>query len=94
MTKPKLYVDAAAEKCRARLVELKGKVRSELEGEQKDPNHNTDLSLFDMLAIGLVTMNAALEEYNNKVTAFTEKAKPYVANLPKSDIASIRQSLA
>lgn len=73
------YVLTKAEKCRARLVELKGKVWSEL-----GPNHNTGRSLFDMLAIALVTMDAAFEEYSNKVTAFTEKAKQYVANLPKS----------
>lgn len=79
--------------CRARLVELKGKVRSELESKQKDPNHNADLSQFDALATELGALNAALEKYNNEVTAFTEKAKQYVASLPKSDVASIRADL-
>lgn len=87
-------VAATVEACRARLVELKGKVRSELESKQKDPNHNSDLSQFDALTTELGTLNAALEEYNNEVTALTEKAKQYVANLPKSDITLIRQSLA
>ncbi len=87
-------VAATVEACRARLVELKGKVRSELESKQKDPNHNADLSQFDALATELGGLNAALEKYNNEATAFTEKAKQYVADLPKSDIASIRQSLA
>lgn len=87
-------VAATVEKCRAGLVEMKNKVQSELEGKQKDPNHNADLSQFDALAAELGALKAALEEYNNEVAAFTEKAKQYVADLPKSDIASIRQSLA
>ena len=87
-------VSATVEKSRAGLVELKSKVQSVLEGKQKDPNHNADLSQFDALATELGTLKATLEEYNHKVTTFTEKAKQYVANLPKSDIASIRQSLA
>ena len=86
-------VAATVETCRARLVELKGKVQSELEGKQKDPNHNADLSQFNALDAVLGALNAALKEYNSEVTAFTEKAKQYVANLPKSDIDSIRRSL-
>jgi wobble nucleotide-excising tRNase len=35
-----------------------------------------------------------LDEYNHEVSTFTEKAKQYIDNLPKSDIASIRQALA
>lgn len=87
-------VDATVEKSRARLVELKGKVQSVLEGKQKDPNNNADLPQFDALATELGTLEATLEEYNHEVTAFTEKAKQYVDNLPKADVASIRQSLA
>lgn len=87
-------VAATVETCRARLVELKGKVQFELGGKQKDPNHNADLSQFDALDAELGALNAAIKEYNSEVTAFTEKAKQYVANLPKSDIDSIRRSLA
>lgn len=87
-------VDATIEKCRAKLIELKGEVQSVLESKQKDPNHNADLLQFDALATALGALKATLDEYNNQVTAFMEKAKQYVANLPKSDIALIRQSLA
>lgn len=87
-------VVATVEKCRAGLVTLKGEVQFVLESKQKDPNHNADLSQFDALATELGALKATLEEYNNEVTAFMEKARQYVANLPKSDIALIRQSLA
>ena len=87
-------IDATVEMCRARLVELKNEVQSDMEGKQKDPSHNANLSQFDAFATELGTLKSALEEYNNEVATFTEKAKQYVADLPKSDIASIRQSLA
>lgn len=85
---------AAVEKYRVRLVELKGKVQSELEKKQKDPNADADLSQFDAFAAGLAGMKTVIEAYNTAVTAFTDKAKQYVANLPKSDVASIREALA
>lgn len=87
-------IDATVETCRARLVGLKNEVQSDLEGKQKDPNHNANLSQFDAFATELGTLKSVLEEYNSEVITFTEKANQYVANLPKSDIASIRQSLA
>lgn len=87
-------MDATVEASRARLVELKNEVQSDMEGKQKDPSHNANLSQFDAFATELGTLKSALEEYNNEVATFTEKAKQYVADLPKSDIASIRQSLA
>jgi wobble nucleotide-excising tRNase len=85
---------AAVEKCRVRLVELKGKVQSQLEKKQKDPDADADLSQFDAFAAGLAGMKTVIEAYNTAVTAFTDKAKQYVANLPKSDVASIREALA
>ncbi|MDP2853197.1 MAG: AAA family ATPase [Smithellaceae bacterium] len=88
--------DAAAvvEKYRVRLVELKGRVQSELEKKQKDPNADADLSQFDAFTARLAEMKTAIEAYNTAVTVFTDKAKHYVANLPKSDVASIREALA
>ena len=87
-------IDATVEAFRARLVGLKNKVQSYLEGKQKDPDHNADLSQFYAFSTELGTLKSALEEYNNEVTALTKKTKQYVADLPKSDIASIRQYLA
>jgi wobble nucleotide-excising tRNase len=90
------WTDAAAtvEKCRARLAELKDKVQSELEKKQKNPNADADLSQFNALTDELGELKIAVEAYNTAVAAFTEKAKQYVANLPKSDVASIRAALA
>ena len=82
------------DECRAGLAASKGKVRSELERKQKDPNADADLSHFDALAAGLAALKAAVEDYNKEVSAFAEKAKQYVANLPKSDVASIRVALS
>jgi len=87
-------IDDTIEKCRTKLVEQKNKVQSILENKQKDPNHNADLSQFDAFDTDLGALKAKLEEYNNEVTSFTEKSKQYVANLPKSDISSLRLSLA
>ncbi|MBU4247957.1 MAG: AAA family ATPase [Verrucomicrobia bacterium] len=93
---PIILPDAAAtvEKCRAVLAELKGKVQSEMEKKQKDPNADADRSQFNALTTELGELKTAVEAYNTVVTAFTEKAKRYVANLPKSDVASIRAALA
>lgn len=87
-------IATTVEKCRAKLVDHKIKIQSELESKQKDPNHHADLSQFDALAAELGALKAAVEEYNIEITAFTERAKQYIANLPKSDVASIRQALA
>lgn len=87
-------VAATVEKNRAVLAELKGKVQSELEKKQKDPNVDTDLSQFDVLTAELAGLKTMVEAYNTEVAAFTEKAKQYVADLPTSDVASIRAALA
>lgn len=86
-------VDATVEKCRAGFVELKGKVQSELGKKQKDPNADADLSQFDTLSTELATLKTTVQAYNAAVTTFTEKAKQYIANLPKSDVASMRAAL-
>lgn len=79
---------------RSKLTELKAKVQSELEKKQKDPNAEVNLSQFDTLAPELAALKTAVETYNAAISAFTEKAKQYVANLPKSDVAAIRAILA
>jgi len=86
-------ITATVEKCRAGLAELKDKVQSELEKKQNDPNADVDLPQFDELAAELAALKTAAEVYNAVVSAFAEKAKQYVANLPKSDVASIRVAL-
>lgn len=87
-------IASTVEKCQAKLAELKDKVQFELEKKQKDPNTDADLSLFDTLASELAALKTAGKTYNAAISAFTEKAKQYVANLPKSDIASIRAAMA
>jgi len=84
------FVDAF----RPTLTGLKAKVQAELDKKQKDPNADADLSHFDVFAVELASLKTAVESYNTAVTAFTEKAKNYVANLPKSDVPSIRLALA
>lgn len=87
-------VVATVDSCRARLVVLKGKAQSELEKKQKDPNADADLSHFDALTTELAGLKTAVEGYNTAVSSFIEKAKQYIANLPKSDIASLQVALA
>ena len=84
---------ATVDGCRAELAASKGNVLSELGRKQQDPNVDVDLSPIDALTTGLAALKAAVDEYNEGVTAFTEKAKQYVANLPRSDVASIRADL-
>ena len=88
--------DAAAtvDECRATLASLKDRVVSELEKKQKDPNADADPSQFDALSTELAALKTGVQAYNAAVTAFSEKAKQYVANLPKSDVASMRAALA
>ena len=88
--------DAAAfvEASRAKLTSLKAAVQAELEKKQQDPNTEADLSQLDALVADLAALKTDVESYNEAVAAFTEKAKNYVANLPKSDVAAIRLALA
>ena len=87
-------IAGSVETFRPRLTGLKAKVQGELEKKQKDPNADADLSQFNALTAELGELKIAVEAYNTAVAAFTEKAKQYVANLPKSDVASIRAALA
>ena len=87
-------VSGSVDAFRPTLTGLKDKVQGELDKKQKDPNADADLSQFDALAAELAALKTAVESYNAAVAAFTEKAKNYVANLPKSDVASIRIALA
>lgn len=82
------------DKCRASCAALKDAVRAELEKKQTDPNADADLSRFDAFADVLATLKAVVERYNTEVIQTTEKAKKYVADLPKSDVAAIRAALA
>ena len=87
-------ISITIEKCRATLSELKEIVLSELDKKQKDPNADADLSQFEALLTELGRLKTALTAYNAAVNAFTEEAKQYIANLPKSDIDAIRAMLA
>jgi len=87
-------VGGTADSCRSRLVRLKGKVQCELEKKQEDPNADADLSQFDALATELGGLNVAIEGYNAAVSSFIEKAKQFIANLPKSGVASLQVELA
>lgn len=86
-------VIATVDKCRPGLAELKSRVQSELEKKQKVPDANADLSQFDALSTELTALRTSVEAYNAAVAAFTGKAKQYVDNLPKTDVASIQAEL-
>jgi wobble nucleotide-excising tRNase len=86
-------IATTVEKCRATVADLKSMVLSELQKKQKDPNIDLDLSLLDALSTGLAALKSDVQLYNKAITAFTEKAEQYVANLPKSDVASILVAL-
>ncbi len=88
--------DASAfvETARTKLTGFKAKVQIELQKKQKDPDADPDLSKFAALSAGLASLKADIDAYNAAVTAFSKKAKDYVANLPKSDVYSIRLALA
>jgi wobble nucleotide-excising tRNase len=79
---------------RPTLTGLKDKVQGELDKKQKDPNADAALLHFDTFVAELAALKIVVESYNAAVAAFTEKAKQYVANLPKSDVASIRAAIA
>jgi len=87
-------VAAKVEKYRAGLTQLKDIVQSELVKKQKDPNVDADLPHFDTFVSELAGLRSEIETYNTSVVDFTERSKHYVANLPKSDSASIRAALA
>jgi wobble nucleotide-excising tRNase len=97
---PYIGVDAlpdiagSVEAFRHRLSELKAAVQDELEKKQKDPGADADLPKFDAFAAELAALKTAVESCNAAVAAFIEKAKQYVADLPKSDIASIQAEIA
>lgn len=84
---------ATVEQHRAVLAEMKNQVQSQLEKKQKDPNADADVSQFNALSTELGGLKTAVETYNRAVVTFTDKAKQYIANLPKSDVDSIRAAL-
>jgi wobble nucleotide-excising tRNase len=87
-------VAATVEKCRPTLAELKGNILSEVEKKQGDPNADADLSHFDALWTELAELNSVVNGYNAHVTGFTDQARQYRAQLPKSGVATIRAELA
>lgn len=87
-------IPTTVEKSRINLAKLKEKIQFELEKKQKDPNANTDLSQFDAFSTELTALKTAILTYNMAVVVFSDKAKEYVANLPKTDVASIQAELA
>ena len=84
---------ATVDTCRANFAALKDAAKAELERKQKDPNADADLSCFDALADELAVLSSFVEDYNQTCATLIEKAKKYLAGLPKSDIASIRAAL-
>jgi len=86
-------ISSTVEIFRPKLVELKVKVQAELEKKQKDPNADADLTPFDALTNELAALKTTVNLYNKIITAFTEKAKFYVTNLPKLDVVSLRAAL-
>ena len=88
--------DASAfvETSRTKLNALKAKVQAELEKKQKEPNADADITQFEALSTELSLLKGNADTYNDAVLAFTEKAKAYVENLPKSDVDSIHLALA
>jgi wobble nucleotide-excising tRNase len=86
--------NAMVEAIRSKLTDLKAMLQAELQKKLKDPNSHADTSQFDAMATELASLKASVETYNTGVDAFTEKAKNYVSNLPKSDINTIREALA
>jgi len=65
-----------------------------LEKKQKVPNIGVDLSQFDAFSAELTEVKTAIQIYNSAVVAISEKAKEYVATLPKADVSSIQAALA
>jgi len=86
-------VDTLVACCRPKLAELKVKVQAELEKKLKDSKADIDLTTLDFLATELAGLKAAIETYNDVLTAFTAKAKVFIKNLPIADVDSIRRAL-
>jgi len=87
-------IASTVQKARARLRDLRGKAQEELAKKLKDPNAVVDISVFDQLSGELSTLSSAVDTYNSEITSFVEKAKKYRAGLPKSDVASLKATLA
>jgi wobble nucleotide-excising tRNase len=86
-------VAAEVDKRRARLTGLKSNVQSALGEKQRDPTSDTDLADIDDLAAELASLNGEVERYNKAVSDLADKAKRHVADLPQSNVASIRAAL-
>lgn len=85
---------AAIEDRRVKLAELKAKAHTALEKKRKNPDTEVDVSSLDGLAAELSNLKSAIDGYSATVSALTAKANDFVANLPKSDVDSIRRALA
>ncbi len=85
-----LFIDAS----RDRLKILKSDIQIELEKKKKNLDANIDIALFDDMSVGLNSLKESVAAYNESISAFMEKTRNYVANLPKSDIDTLRKVLA
>jgi wobble nucleotide-excising tRNase len=79
---------------RKKLNVSKTSVFGELDKKQKDPNYDCDTSLFDDFAEHLKNLSASVDAYNDSVSSFAAKTKDYIDKLPKSDVDTLRRSLA
>lgn len=86
-------VSAFVEEARPKLKKLKTAVLVELGKKQKDPNRAADNSQFDSLTAEITSLKGHVEAYNTAVAEQNDRAKKYIADLPTSDIASIRLAL-
>ena len=82
------------EESRDRLRILKSKIQTELGKKNKNLDASIDISLFDKMSIELDLLKKSVDAYNESISSFTDKARNYVENLPKSDIDILRNELA
>lgn len=82
------------EEARKKLTASKAKVMDKLDRKQKDPNSDCELSQFGILTSELKALSESIDAYNETVVRLATKTKDYLDKLPKSDIDTLRRSLA
>jgi len=84
----------AVEGHRTTVTGLKNVIQARIEEKQQDPTMYIDLSAVDILKTEFDTLKTVVDDYNNVVSALSSNIKDFIADLPKSDVEFLRDSLA
>lgn len=81
------------DKYREKSIKHKEEILTALRTKQQNPTTLVDLAPIDALGVELESIAEIIKFYNNEISCFTDKAKDYIAAVPKSDVSTLTSDL-